>query len=459
MAATNAHQPARPDAKALLLALQDRVEPFLIKWPRHMARAGYLAFTTAKREDCIRSYLGVLEPLWAGLQAGEPVGDFAKLLQRNDDWAQAVLDMSHRHRLRGVTPEMFIGCLKTLVHSVTELLQEMGAPEGTTTQAVACLRIYADAMELALIAHWGALTQQDELSRMDESNRQLTLQKNRFENIFATTSDLVLVTDAAGCVEEANAAARALLGENLVDRSPIWRVLSLQGRSMSEVLQQHPPHSPKEIALRRGKLVLELRIAPLSAVSLASSNYLFVLSDITGHVRQRSLLEERVKQRTAELELKSARLEEMNVTLRNVLASIDDERKAYRRSVAHTVETTLLPTLKVLQKTDDAAVRRGYAGVLSDQLMRLYEGAGSDSRLLALSPTELKICQFIQSGIRTKEIAESLNLSTDTVQTHRKSIRRKLRLKGKDVNLYSFLQSAQAAGLGNGDGDIPINAP
>jgi hypothetical protein len=221
-------------------------------------------------------------------------------------------------------------------------------------------------MELALIAHWGALTQQDELSRMDESNRQLTLQKNRFENIFATTSDLVLVTDAAGCVEEANAAARALLGEHLADRSPIWRVLSLQGRSMTEVLQQHPPHSPKEIALRRGKLVLELRIAPLSAVSLASSNYLFVLSDITGHVRQRSLLEERVKQRTAELELKSTRLEEMNVTLRNVLASIDDERKAYRRSVAHTVETTLLPTLKVLQKTDDAAVRRGYAGVLSD---------------------------------------------------------------------------------------------
>ncbi len=444
-------------ARQLLLALEDRVEPFLVQWKHHMERAGYLAYTTAKREDCIRSYVGFLEPLWHGLRSGEAVDDFAALLQRDPEWAAAVLVMSQRHRLRGITPEMFIGCIKTLVHAIVDLLHAMAAPVGATAAAVAALRSYADAMEVALIADWGHWTQRDQMAALDESNRLLTLQRNRFENIFATTSDLVLVADAAGRVEDANQAARALLGDALDGERPIWKVLELPATSLDDVLRRHPPPCAAEVRLAARDVVLELRIAPLSAVSLASSGYLFVLSDITLHVRQRAELEQRVRERTAELESKTVRLEEMNVTLRNVLASIDGERKEYRRSVAQTVET-LLPTLKVLEKTDDAAVRHGYASLLGSQLQRLYDGAGSDARLLALTPTELKVCQFIRAGSRTKEIAESLNLSTETVQTHRKSIRHKLRLSGKDVNLYTFLQTV-LSDASTGEGGLPINSP
>jgi len=76
-------------------------------------------------------------------------------------------------------------------------------------------------------------------------------------------------------------------------------------------------------------------------------------------------------------------------------------------------------------------------------LMQLYEDsdAGSDARLMSLTPAELKVCQLIQSGHRTKEIADALNLSIETVQSHRKSIRRKLSLSGKEVNLFAFLKS------------------
>ncbi len=432
------------DVAALLLSLEDRVEPFLIKWPRHMARAGYLAFTTAKREDCIRSYLGFMAPLWDGLRDGRRMDDFASLLRGDPSWAKPVLDMSQRHRLRGITPEMFIGCFKTLVHSVIELLEEGAAPG--CAAAIDYLRRYADAMEIVMLADWGGPTQNEQLAQLDESNRQLTLQRNRFENIFATTSDLVLVTDAVGRIEEANAAAQALLGEALSGpQRKIWEVLSLDAENMDVVLQRHPQQVPVEIRLHDGPLVLELRIAPLSVVSLASSGYLFVLSDVSGHVRQRAQLEARVRRRTADLQQKTTELEEMNITLRHVLSSIESERKAYRQSVAQTVETALLPTLKHLQKADDAAVRRGYTHLLSDQLTHLYEGACSDPRLLSLTPTELKICQFIQSGSRNKEIADSLNLSVETVQTHRKSIRRKLKLSGKSVNLFTFLQGSTKA--------------
>jgi DNA-binding CsgD family transcriptional regulator len=160
-------------------------------------------------------------------------------------------------------------------------------------------------------------------------------------------------------------------------------------------------------------------------------------------VRHRVTLERRVRERTAELEQKTARLEEMNITLRNVLASIESERKEYRHSVAHAVEGALLPTLRQIQNADDPIVRRGFAGLLSDQLIRLCEGSdsGVDARLLSLTATEMKVCQFIQSGSRTKDIAETLNLSVETVQSHRKSIRRKLALSGKEVNLFAYLKA------------------
>ncbi|MFW2365664.1 MAG: helix-turn-helix transcriptional regulator, partial [Desulforhopalus sp.] len=44
-----------------------------------------------------------------------------------------------------------------------------------------------------------------------------------------------------------------------------------------------------------------------------------------------------------------------------------------------------------------------------------------------------------QAGSTSKDIADGLAISIETVQTHRKNIRRKLGLSGKDVNLFAYL--------------------
>jgi len=50
----------------------------------------------------------------------------------------------------------------------------------------------------------------------------------------------------------------------------------------------------------------------------------------------------------------------------------------------------------------------------------------------------------VQEGKTSKEIAEELNLSVDTVNIHRKSIRKKLGISGKSRNLRSLLMSFDA---------------
>ncbi|MBC7195958.1 MAG: helix-turn-helix transcriptional regulator, partial [Deferribacterales bacterium] len=60
---------------------------------------------------------------------------------------------------------------------------------------------------------------------------------------------------------------------------------------------------------------------------------------------------------------------------------------------------------------------------------------------IGLTYTENQVCELIKIGFSTKEIAEKLNVSIDTVHTHRKNIRKKLGLSDKNINLYSYIKS------------------
>ncbi|WP_321369446.1 PAS domain S-box protein [uncultured Desulfuromusa sp.] len=135
--------------------------------------------------------------------------------------------------------------------------------------------------------------------------------------------------------------------------------------------------------------------------------------------------------------------EEMNVTLRNVLKSIEEDRKEAEKHLSARIRTSILPGIKKIQNETQADIRESYLTLLKDQLLSLTSGfdAEIDGDLLKLTKSELKICQFIKAGLSGKEICESMNLSFETIQTHRKNIRKKLCLRGKSQSLHQFLAS------------------
>ena len=60
----------------------------------------------------------------------------------------------------------------------------------------------------------------------------------------------------------------------------------------------------------------------------------------------------------------------------------------------------------------------------------------------SLTPTEVKICNMIKTGMRTKEIAEIQGVSIATINRHREHIRRKLKIANSEVNLTTYLQTS-----------------
>jgi DNA-binding NarL/FixJ family response regulator len=61
----------------------------------------------------------------------------------------------------------------------------------------------------------------------------------------------------------------------------------------------------------------------------------------------------------------------------------------------------------------------------SSLLRRLAEGAAGDGRP-ALSPRELEVLRLVAAGRSTREIAESLNRSVKTIETHKQALKAKL---------------------------------
>jgi DNA-binding NarL/FixJ family response regulator len=155
----------------------------------------------------------------------------------------------------------------------------------------------------------------------------------------------------------------------------------------------------------------------------------------------RTRLEEMVAQRTSELEAANASLQRKTVALEEVLATCrDDADRRVARAVGR-IGQFCAPLLAELRRAAPAS-----CAALADQIDRAIGDAASDGvermadELSALSPAELRVCEMIRRGMASKEIAAATRLSLDTIETHRRNIRRKLRITNGSVNLSTFLQ-------------------
>lgn len=432
------------------------MDVFLEAWAQRMRHAGYLSYTTARRDDCVASCNGLLEPMKRHREQGS-LPTFEKLRENSDGWAEALKASGLRHWRRGVTGSMFLGCFKTFLAALHDALDALPglSPEISAPDAALATRlvdVYGNAFELVWLEACVQATQRANGSDHDDLFRLLTLEKCRFENVFNATSDGVLVMDSTCRITTANRSLRQYAGENLGGKY-IWAALGLPEDSPEAFFRRYAVGQTVEISPFGNGLVFRLSMASLGDLSLASSGeFLVLLTNITPHVLRREMLEEAVQQQTRDLLQEKQRLEEMNITLRNVLRHVEDERKQQCEDISGSIRGFLWPALAELDKEGNATARSAAISLVREQLERILAGMGASGEQLArdkgmnkLTLAELKICQLIQTGRSSKEIAAILRISPETVQTHRRNIRRKLGVRGHDTQLAMYLITNQSS--------------
>jgi len=171
-----------------------------------------------------------------------------------------------------------------------------------------------------------------------------------------------------------------------------------------------------------------------------------------------SLKNERMlKRTTADLEKsrldlidQQQRLEILNTELLHtrralsVLAeNFERERERSEKQFALKLRNLMAPSLMTLKNYDqDSNEYRSLIDILIKQIEGLASESALDSGLAALlSNKEMKVASLTKDGMVTKEIASYLSISEQTVRTHRKNIRRKLKIKNPQHSLKSFLVS------------------
>jgi len=122
-------------------------------------------------------------------------------------------------------------------------------------------------------------------------------------------------------------------------------------------------------------------------------------------------------------------LSKKNITITEILSHLEITKNQLKKSVSTNIDKLLLPLLQKFTK-NATRIEKKYITLLEKNIKEMTSELGiqlSDKRL-GLSKRELDICNMINGGLSTKEIADLLELSVRTIDTHRQNIRRKLQI-------------------------------
>jgi len=170
-----------------------------------------------------------------------------------------------------------------------------------------------------------------------------------------------------------------------------------------------------------------------------------VVAQKLGRAAQQIQAAEELRMAHDKLNVERRALQESNAALRAVPARIEDEKGAIKEAILANVEKIIMPILQAVE-TEAGPGKTGYLKLLRRNLEEITSPLIDrlSRRFLTLTPAELSTCNMIRMGLSTKEIARIRHIVPATVSRQRESIRRKLGLTGRNVNLITYLQTFRA---------------
>ncbi len=153
-----------------------------------------------------------------------------------------------------------------------------------------------------------------------------------------------------------------------------------------------------------------------------------------------------LRETNEELYLTNRQLLDTNTSLSILARNLDKTRKETEKQLLDRLRSILRPFL-IRLSNDPSLARyedefRAVAKEIEDNSSNSIFGMVEAD---CLSSTELAIASMVRKGASSKDVAQTLNISIDTVKTHRRNIRRKLRIQHAHISLQAYLHSVGEA--------------
>lgn len=269
----------------------------------------------------------------------------------------------------------------------------------------------------------------------------------------------IIVTDTQKVILQVNPAFTRLTGfssEEAVGQTPRMLSSGLQDPHFYQRMWQSVEHNgywQGEIWNRRknGEFFPEcLTISAIPDVNGLVNYYVGSFIDISSrkqteqhafNTHQR--LEHQVQQKNAELQQIKTELDEINTALKVLVQHHKTDNLDTRDVLEREINHEIVPFLNQLKKSIHDSKQLDTLQILEANLQNLALSYGQSNSIVRiyqeLTPKEIQVASMIRQGLSTKHIAAILSTSVETINVHRKNIRKKLGLDNKPVNLRCHL--------------------
>jgi poly-gamma-glutamate system protein len=280
----------------------------------------------------------------------------------------------------------------------------------------------------------------------EEAVEALMISEERYRDLLATMTEGFIILDSDWNLTYANLRFCQMLmyGKDEISRLDLKELIDMnQHAAIEEILS----------TLKRGELVAtEIRLicqdgsfitVLISSRPVLDSNgelkeSYAVITDIS------RLKETEAKLRAREQEIlqEKGSLEELNTTLKVLLEKRNEDIEEIKGRLCLNLKNLVVPFVERLENTSINEQQQILIETITTNIQNItsefIEVLGS--KYAGFTQMEMQVANFIKEGYETKKIADLLNVSERTVEFHRAGIRKKLGLKGKNVNLHTFLR-------------------
>ena len=309
-----------------------------------------------------------------------------------------------------------------------------------------------EAQKVAKIGSWEFDLSLDRLSWSDEIYRIFDIQADLYEISFELFLDFVHPDDRE--------AVNRAYTDHLENKQPysIEHRLLLKNGTIKHVHEKcQTEYDDDGNALRSLGTVQDVTIRKIAELELEKSCHeleervIERTSDLkTSNLRMQKEIRDRMQSESElykseiSLERERATLEEANITLKVLMRRIEQDKNEFEEQVAANIFGLVDPYLDKLKRTGLDKRQENYLQIIKANLENIVSPfiKTAVAMDLKLTPTELRVANLIKKDKSSKEIAELLSLSKQTIDKHRNNIRRKIGITNKKVNLKTLLVSS-----------------